>query len=116
MTTFRTPQEIFDLVWNGLKAQGFKQSLGVGQNCAYRGVDGMKCAIGHCIDDGDYCETLEGKSAEDHPVLKAARINPETDIYFADALQRAHDESVHPETMKYRLRGLANDFNLTVPA
>lgn len=46
-------QEIFDKVVSHLRAQK-KQALGSNYICAYRGVDGTKCAAGCLITDEVY--------------------------------------------------------------
>lgn len=116
MTTFRTRQEIFDLAWVGLKAQGFFKSITRDGNCAYRGTEGLRCAIGFCIEDENYdADLLEGLSAENPDVLAAARVD-ETDREFADDLQETHDSADTPEIMERRLRSFAERHNLTVPA
>lgn len=38
-------------MYRGLRKQGWKQSLKSNHDCAYRGRDGMKCAIGQIIPD-----------------------------------------------------------------
>lgn len=115
MTTFRTRQEIFDLAWNGLKAQGFERSLNSSHTCAYRGENGMRCAIGFCIDDANYDEELlEENSAQNPAVLDAARID-QADEAFADELQDMHDNAFTPEIMEERLRAFALRQNLKVP-
>lgn len=45
-----TRQEAFDKALFGIRRQGYQQSMS-GSVCAYRGKNGNKCAIGHCIDD-----------------------------------------------------------------
>jgi len=57
-----TKQEIFDTVYNGLAAQGFKQSVDT-VGCSYRGRDDTKCAFGHLIPDEQYSSFLENESA-----------------------------------------------------
>lgn len=115
MTIFRTRQEIFDLAWNGLKAQGFERSLNSDDTCAYRGENGMRCAIGFCIDDANYDEELlEENLAQDPAVLNAARIAQEDNV-FAEELQEMHDTAYSPEIMEEQLRAFALRHKLKVP-
>jgi hypothetical protein len=110
-----------------LQAQGFiqsKQELPNGvDRCAYRGADGMKCAIGHLIDDEDYVPGFEGKG-----ILSVARAYGPTifrliarkfvgftDYMFLTALQGIHDRTSEPEEMKNRLQIFAKNSGLTVP-
>lgn len=43
-------QEIFNKALFGIREQNYEQSAN-GESCAYRGKNGTKCAVGHCIDD-----------------------------------------------------------------
>jgi len=119
-TTYRSRQEIFDIAYRGLAAQGFKQSVSAAaKGCAYRGDGNLKCAVGHLIADADYNPGLEGLLASGASICAAGRINP-SDRYFAHHLQKAHDISIPDgadaaETIKHRLEEFAKDFDLTVP-
>jgi hypothetical protein len=55
----RTAQELFNEVVTHLRKQN-KQSLSVNGSCMYRGVDGLKCAIGYLIPDECYHDDMEG--------------------------------------------------------
>ena len=114
MTKFRTRQEIFNLAYIGLKKQGFQRSFD-NYGCAYRGKNNRRCAIGFCIEDGDYHDGLEARSASDPEVMAAARISTE-DKDFAALLQSQHDFCGVPEQMKEKLHEFAETFELTVPA
>jgi len=114
MANYRTRQEIFDLAWNGLKAQGFRRSMN-GSTCAYRTHDGRKCAIGYLIEDGDYRHSFEGRDAYFGPVREAARI-ASADASFAADLQHCHDEAGGPESVEGNLRRFASTHDLTIPA
>ena len=57
-------QTLFDRAVLGVYHQGRKSLLpredaGLGPMCAYRGTHGLKCAIGHLIDDAHYTPALE---------------------------------------------------------
>lgn len=106
----RTEQEIFDLAFNGLRAQGFRKSKGE-KGCLYRGPDGLKCAIGHCIADSDYRSRFEGGRDR---AFRAAGVSGQLFV-FAFHLQIAHDASTSPSNMEHRLRELANNYELTIP-
>ncbi len=87
-----TPQEIFDKSVRGIIEQG-GPSVDERSACVYRGPGEKKCAIGHVIDDGDYCEELEGKNCgelfefwgHDHPLYEHNHLLHE--------LQSAHDQA-----------------------
>lgn len=55
-------QEIFDRAVSHMRRQGRRAKLASG-NCAYRGIDGTKCAVGALIPDELYCPDMEGKCA-----------------------------------------------------
>lgn len=109
----RTRQEIFNLAWNGLKAQGFRQSIEEDTDtCMYRGPEGLRCAIGHAIPDDKYAAYLERKAASDPCVLRAAGI-PENLGVFADELQHCHDSMMGG--MEDQLRAFAKEKSLKIP-
>lgn len=54
-------QEIFDTVATHLFKQGWRAVRGQAEGvCAYRGVGGLKCAVGVLIPDQLYTEMMEG--------------------------------------------------------
>jgi len=55
-----TDQELFDKVAKHLLTQGGPAMRGDGQGCAYRGMEGRKCAAGVLILDEHYSPALEG--------------------------------------------------------
>lgn len=70
----RTAQELFDTIVAGLRSQKARSELsnvlnadggikvGKEHGCAYRGVEGRKCALGWVIPDEDYTPALEGQT------------------------------------------------------
>lgn len=55
-------QTIFDTVINHLVKQGVQSSAevaGTNGKCAYRGVNGLSCAVGCLISDEDYRENMD---------------------------------------------------------
>lgn len=59
------PQEIFDTVAKHLFAQGKRSILNNGVSCAYRGADGLKCAVGALIADEEYTEEMDRNGGMD---------------------------------------------------
>ena len=57
-------QAILTKVWKHLRKQGAKCVAGPDESCAYRGTNGMQCAIGALIPDELYDQYLEGMGAE----------------------------------------------------
>ena len=79
-----TKQQAVDKVAAHLRAQG-KQALGTSGRCAYRGVNGLSCAIG-CLDiDEVYQPSWEARSTG-----FCTR-----DSRFATGLQSLHDKLHH---------------------
>ena len=108
-----TEREIFDKVKNHLLAQG-KRSTKIDPTveispCAYRGTDGLKCAIGCLIPDKLYFASLEGNDVQqlayEHPeVFPNIEFTPEI-ISMLYELQIIHD-SEDPEIWEAALNQL----------
>lgn len=98
-------QEAFDIAAKHLLAQGKKSYVkddnGFGTadgipSCAYRGEDGLKCAIGALIPDDQYSYKMENMSVsillqQDYcpPILKSKDLTKD----FLQGLQDAHDDA-----------------------
>lgn len=95
---FYTKQEAFDIVLNGLRAQGAPSiepyEIGSSVTCRYRGPNGLKCAAGHLLKDEYYDEeVMEGKiSACIDPNLFGMR-DTNGSYKLIRAMQNAHDDS-----------------------
>jgi len=103
-----TLQDYFTKAYHGLASQGFVKSS-EGGRCLYRGPNGLKCAIGHCIPDDEYRSSFEGGSASH--VLNI-------DNAFGwklNRLQICHDDAQSSEDMKSRLLAFAKHYGLEVP-
>lgn len=118
MNTTETKQMLFDKMWRGLESQGWERSMG-GAGCVYRGEEGRKCAVGHCIPDDVYDPMMEGYGVDDvadkfDEVVDALPFFRNTHIldFLYDA-QDAHDNA--PIDMKERFRELAAEHGLTIP-
>src|SRR5690554_5370121 len=88
-----TNQEIFDQTIRHLIAQG-RPALGP-SDCAYRSVDGLKCAAGYWIKDEHYDPELEDKTLS-NPVVYGALLDsgfPEESLPLLHTLQVLHDSS-----------------------
>lgn len=118
-------QEMFNRAWNGLKSQGFEQSMRIykgvayggepgGLRCAYAGDNGMRCAWGWV--DLSLDEKITGGVFTLHrkQIGLAADLSSQ-DLEFASNLQAIHDESLIPSTMEKSLRDLASQHGLTIP-
>ena len=112
-------QQIFTRVAKHLLRQG-KKALDASGNCAYRGEDGTKCAIGCLIPDGLYRPWFEGTSPGFWPqrqtgveIAEVSGLTPET-VDFARRLQGIHD-SYGVEQWPGRLRVIGDDHDLRLP-
>lgn len=124
-------QKAFNTAYHGLAAQGFERSMGpsrtkgdADQRCAYRAPDGKRCALGYMIPDAIYSPKIEGYGPARLPDAfwdyiggkrseNAHEIS--SDEKFLADLQRAHDESITPDTMKFALAKFARQYGLTIP-
>lgn len=88
--TYRTRQEIFDIVARHLLTQKEKSTNTIGSFCMYRGIRGLKCAIGALIPDEKYSPAFESCMVEEPEVCEAAGISYE-DVSFARGIQCVHD-------------------------
>lgn len=116
-------QELFNMAYVGLAKQGFVRSVSddgrENPSCRYRGPEGRKCAIGHCIPDKEYSPLFEGYSpgtslGEARDICVAAGIGP-GDVLWAATLQRCHDYGKTPADMRGRLESFARSYNLSIP-
>ena len=106
-----TRQEIYDTARKGLLGQMKKSRFG-GDKCAYRGDNGLKCAIGHCIPDDSYNESLEGSLASHQEIMEAVGLEQNlSNIQFLRDLQEVHDYS-SPEDWEEELDYFAERYNL----
>lgn len=114
-------QEIFDKAVLGVVAQGKQSTSRDNMWCRYRGEKGLKCAVGHLIDDEYYNTNLENEDATNHDVIIAVsnsigRPLTKGERRLLDALQHAHDGSADNEEFIYefkeRIYEVALAFNL----
>lgn len=124
-----TMQQVFDIAAPALLAQG-KESMrrrnpdaeddfSIGLVCAYRGDNGLKCAIGHIIPDSIYNVDMEGRAVMEvytmYPEFKTLLTGEgEWEVNmasFLEALQSVHD-NYEPNKWDQALRDLADDFSL----
>lgn len=126
-------QEVFNRALYGVRAQDYKQSINENGYCAYRGNDGLKCGIGHCVDDDlaylmdkgnaagvTAIEFLLREDEEDFAGAPALRqIFHVEDAAFLSDVQSAHDgigQNPSPETPQEAFEGameaIAERYNL----
>lgn len=111
-------QELFNMAYVGLAKQEFVPSRDTSVtfgHCLYRGPNGRKCAIGHCIPDDKYMPAMESEGVVSiSKVIQEVAGIEAADIWFADGLQKIHDLS-DKDNMRNRLEAFAVENNLSIP-
>ncbi len=112
-------QEAFDKAYKGIVAQGCISLLDNSFNCAYRGADGAKCAVGHLITDEQITKYAIGNTVAVYsfPEELIAELLPEDDdaMLFFEELQGVHDGAGGVSEFKTRAAKFAKEYKLTVP-
>lgn len=120
---YKTRQKIFDIAYLGLASQNWELSR-TPQMCMYRGPNGTKCAIGHCIPDELYEPEFEGCTIYSNNKLQRVAGISDDDLSWSRNLQRLHDNtgvgrllvvSKFPKTLKEAMEIFAQESGLTVP-
>ena len=106
-------QEVFDQVKNHLLTQNKKSLLPneiryLGNGCAYRGENGLKCAVGCLIGDDEYTSGIEGM--EWASIATGRRILNHKNMIID--LQNAHDTFNKIEDLVIDLKNIAAKYNL----
>ena len=106
-----TLQEIFDKAARHLLTQ-MEKSL-IGDSCAYRAMDGLKCVVGAFIPDDKYNTQLEGRSSDTEVICSILGIDVASEeSRLFKALQLTHD-IYEPIEWKKELNLIANDWSLS---
>lgn len=109
-----TIQEMFDKAVRGLAGQGWRRSADECGECVYHSPNGDRCAWGHVDPRGTegrtgHVTTLAGKG-----VGLAAQLSIK-ELYFAEALQHAHDFGPVSK-MPLHFKRLGEYYGLTWPS
>ena len=114
-----TAQQVFDKVARHLLKQNKKSLIqsGAGATCAYRGNDGLMCAVGCLIPDDQYNPGMELLPVTSL-VLRHGGLPVICDViaphaYLLDELQDVHDRE-EPELWRKGLLAVAAEFELDV--
>lgn len=94
-----TNQDVYDTVRDHLLRQNRKSFMGPNgliRTCAYRSLDGAKCAVGCLIPDIQYRRGMEFKDVSDlfmsYPLeMEASGLDHDTHISLLTQLQIVHD-------------------------
>lgn len=119
-------QDVFNTVWNTLKARDWKRAVGEdprdgSEVCCYRSPIGP-CAIGIFLSD-EVANEYEGKSVEfeDYKIVKGTILEPLLSTrdgrVFITEIQEEHDEpsKFGLAPLEQRYRNLAREYGLKVP-
>lgn len=111
-------QQLFEKAYRGLAKQGFERSMRPNSvKCAYRGVGGLKCAIGHAIPDELYRLEMDAPvtpiGLDFEGILIRAGYTGSTN--FASELQSIHDTAKSPAGMRATLAAFAESHGLPLP-
>jgi len=115
-------QQIFDKSANHLLKQGAKSKLEKGERCkntcAYRGENGLMCAVGCLIDDAYYDSSMEGDAVDDSEEVREALEKSGIDFHsnapvllLLSRLQWIHDDE-DVDDWPYHLDKAADVFKL----
>lgn len=111
-----TKQQVFDKVVTHLLAQG--EASTAGRGCAYRGRNGLMCAVGCLIPDEMYNSEMEGILAgfviAGSPELQQLFAAEVLDSDFLGQLQSCHDGAPVTE-WPAELRLIAGEHDLILP-
>lgn len=118
-----TNQEIFNKALFGIREQNYEQS-GKDDSCAYRGKNGTKCAVGHCIDDAT-AERWDGffdssiRSIFHHSPEEYSKVFDNEQLPLLAALQAVHDTTLDLLSFAFgqaefeqEMKNIAQQFNL----
>lgn len=120
-----TKQELFNKMWNGLKAQNWKRSGVKGSDgvfrCAYFGPDGCRCALGQVLPDELESHPACTVEADVNASGLVARIPELGELLdwcsnhgFIEAMQFAHDK-FDESGIQRRIRDVAKRYSLAIP-
>lgn len=109
----RTAQQLFDQVVSHLRTQGKPCYSSVSGGCAYRGQNGLKCAIGALIPDEAYLPRMEGLDAGGILQFLPDTLKQEFAAHntLLISLQKVHDE-YPPIGWEQQLQRVANVYHL----
>lgn len=118
-----TEQQVLDVVYNHFVVNKGPASVMASGNCAYRGPNGCKCAVGLFIPDDRYTTQFEGNRVGallgEYPELCDVLVHKN----LLARLQTVHDnEATQGDDLTFNarmelgLRAAAQDFGLTVPS
>lgn len=117
-----TPQEIFDKAALGVLNQG-KRSVDGSERCLYRGPNGLKCAVGHLVDNEAIAKEMDYygsiSSVLSSPYLGLPYWMRANELLLAK-LQRVHDRQFNwrdgTRSLAAAFRSVAEAYHLSPAA
>lgn len=113
-------QQAFDIMVAHLRQQG-RPSRYDAAGCAYRGPDGLKCAVGALIPDELYRDNMEGRTirtlliSDRDAYHKLSRLLDRVDVQLLEEMQTIHDHN-EPKQWEKAFKYVAEEFNLNYTA
>jgi hypothetical protein len=112
-----THQALFDVVYSGLRDQGFQQSRDKYGSLAMRGVNDRRCAAGLLVPGSFVIELDDGTGGFNSIFGFLGLKSGDPQRSFLCELIRVHDSCISsPQIMKSNLEFVANKYRLTIPA
>lgn len=107
-------QEAFSKAYLGVMQQGRLSKNAYG-GC-YRRIDGSKCAIGHLMSDQDLAK-IESLGMNGYAIQHIApKLTIDLDMVLLMKLQRAHDRANSLDEFTEKMKLLADEYRLELPA
>lgn len=118
-------QPVIQRMFDGLYTQSFQQSMDVHGRCSYRGIAGLKCAVGHIIPDEKYEEIFDYQlmgvsstcvfNALDFGQDVVIKTVVKEDIKnILQKFQGVHDDGDYPEDMEKGFLELASHYGFVI--
>lgn len=110
---YATSQQVFDQIVNHLRKQGKPSMDKRGNECLYRGPNGLKCAAGCLIADDEYIPEMDNNPASDTTwqYLVDTGVVPPHFSELIIHMQHLHDGE-HPEDWETEFEKAAQTFDL----
>ena len=112
---FDDTQDMFNHICEHLMSQGQRSKAAKAGGCAYRGDDGMACAVGAVVPDEYYDKVMEGTGVFYIAKRETVPSWVSRNVRLLEALQIMHD-SYSPERWRLQLKQIAEEYKLQCPA
>lgn len=112
---YKQNQEAFNVMVKHLRAQGEKSLAADSGFCRYRGVGGLKCAIGCLVEDEHFDSSMEGSfQATNFQEAMTKSGWTEVSNSLLLSMQGVHDAYL-PKEWEEKFINVAKTYDLTIP-